>query len=134
MPGFPLDVGAFNVEPGGLWGRWSTLENFDPSGMALIPFDFPARIGGVQMAPFESVQVTVAVTTEIGIEFTIEVRENINGELIGGIHFLRDLPECIFLPLVERFEDPPANQGEVILFMSGDIRGFIEQGRENQFR
>jgi hypothetical protein len=60
------------------------------------------------------VQVTVSITTEIGMEFTIEIRENVNGELVGGIHYLRDLPECLYLPMIER-RDPPDFLGQAWL-------------------
>jgi hypothetical protein len=119
--GFPLEMGGFELEPGNLEGRWSTLTNFDHSGNTLIPIDFPARIGGVQMSPFETVQVTVAITTEIDVAFTIEIRENINDEPVGGINYVRVLPACVYLPLIERPEAlTPVSQLEQALLADLD--------------
>jgi hypothetical protein len=81
---YPLDVEELEVAPGDLEDRWTLLENFDPVGPILVPTDFPATISGVELAPFESVQVTVSFTTEMGVEFTIEIRRTSTGSWWAG--------------------------------------------------
>jgi hypothetical protein len=92
--GFPLGTGQIVVEPGVLWGRWSSLTNMNPSGGTLLPTAFPASIDGVSMAPYETARMTMTITAGIDEQFILQVTEKVGGELVGGIEYRRDLPYC----------------------------------------
>lgn len=97
---FPLGSGTFIVEPGTLWGRWDTLTNFNQSGNTLLPTDFAAVMGGIEMAPHETARMTMTVAAEIDERFTISVVELIDNTEVGGIDYVRDLPRCVYLPVI----------------------------------
>jgi PKD repeat protein len=98
---FPLGTGTLIVEPGGLWGRWSTLTNFNQAGNTLLPIGFPATMGNISMAPRETARMTMTIAAEIDERFTISVVEQkVGGADVGGIEYIRRLPICAYLPLV----------------------------------
>jgi hypothetical protein len=97
---FPLTSGEILLDPGDLWGRWSALVNFNEVGTMLIPTGFPAVISDVQMAPDETVRMSMAISAEGDKGFTIDVEELLNGKLVGGIRYVRVLPNCTYMPLI----------------------------------
>jgi hypothetical protein len=97
---FPLGSGEIVVEPGGLFGRWTSLVNFDEVGTTLVPAAFPASMEGITMAPYETEGITLTITAEIDERFSLSVSEQVNDILVGGILYLREMPNCIFLPSV----------------------------------
>ena len=99
---FPLGTGTLIVEPGSLWGRWSSLTNFDQSGPTLLPTAFPATMGGISLAPYETAAMTMTIGAEIDEDFVISVKEYVNSQPIGGIDYVRKLPDCIYLPTILR--------------------------------
>jgi hypothetical protein len=101
-PDFPLDSGEIVVEPGALWGRWFSLTGFDQVGQTLIPSAFPASMGGITMDPYETAHVTLTLTAEIDVRFSLQVSELVDGTLIGGVEYVRVLPYCIYNPAIKR--------------------------------
>ncbi len=98
--------GELIVEPGSLWGRWTTLTNFDQSGSTLLPTGFPATMGGVEMTGHEAASLTMTITAEIDESFTISVTEISGSKAVGGIVFVRDLPDCVYLPVIMKKTQP----------------------------
>jgi hypothetical protein len=103
---FPLGSGTMVVEPGSLWGRWTTLTNFNQLVNTLEPTAFPATMGGIQMAPYETARMTVTVAAEIDERFTIDIEERSGGKAVGGIEYMRNLPHCVYLPVVLKSWSP----------------------------
>jgi PKD repeat protein len=103
---FPLGSGELIVEPGSLWGRWTTLINFNQSGNTLLPTGFPATMAGIDMAPQETATLSMTITADIDEKFAITVRERSGGEVVGGIVYVRDLPDCVYLPVITKETEP----------------------------
>ncbi len=97
---FPLGSGVLIVEPGSLWGRWASLTNFNQVGTTLRPTAFPATMGGIPLGPSETARMTMTIAAEIDERFTIRVEESVGGVKVGGIEYVRDLPRCIYLPII----------------------------------
>ena len=100
---FSTSYGQMIVEPGSLWMRWNTLTSFTVVNadhtLHLSP-GFPAAMTGIQMAPFETARVTMTIGARIDQKFTIDVTEIVSGITAGGITYIRDLPACLYLPIV----------------------------------
>jgi hypothetical protein len=103
---FPLDGGAIAVAPGELAGRWSFLTNLSQAGSTLILTAFPASIGGIPMSPGETARITVTIEAEIDERFVLHLSEQVDQEVVGGIQYVRELPDCVFLPLVMKGVSP----------------------------
>jgi hypothetical protein len=103
---FPLGTGTFIVDPGSLWGDWTSLSNFNQSGNTLIPTAFPATMVDVQMAPNETARMSMTLAAEIDVRFTVEVEETWNDESVGGITYVRSLPRCVYLPIIMKETTP----------------------------
>jgi hypothetical protein len=103
---FPVGSGTMIVEPGSLWGRWTTLTNFNQIMHTLEPTALPATMGGIQMSPFETARMTMTIAAEIDERFTIDVTEYVSGTDAGGIQYVRNLPHCIYLPLISKNWSP----------------------------
>lgn len=103
---FPLGTGTFIVDPGSLWGDWASLSNFSTSGNTLIPTAFPATMVDVQMAANETARMTMTLAAEIDVRFTVTVEETKDGESVGGITYVRDLPRCVYLPVIMKETTP----------------------------
>jgi hypothetical protein len=99
---FPLGDGAMIVDPGSLWGRWTSLTHFNPVGIGLIPTAFPATMTGIVMGPHETARMTLIIAAQIDEKFTISVKENIGGSDVGGIDYVRNLPRCVYLPIITK--------------------------------
>ena len=97
---FPIGSGVLIVEPGSLWGRWTSLTGFSPSGNTLLPTSFPATMVGVALGPYETARMTMTIAAEIDYDFTLEVTEYVSNTEVGGIEYVRDLPNCIYLPVI----------------------------------
>jgi PKD repeat protein len=102
---FPLGEGTLIIDPGSLWGDCD-LTNFDTVGTTLIPTAFPATMGNCDMLAHETVRMTMTVAAEIDIDFAIDVEEKVNGASVGGIQYVRDLPRCIYLPIIVKDWSP----------------------------
>jgi hypothetical protein len=74
----------------------------DQIGITLTLTGFTAEIGGVEMSPFETVRVTVTFSAEIDEKFMVGVVEKVNDALVGGITYIRELPNCVYLPMLQR--------------------------------
>jgi hypothetical protein len=103
---FPLGTGGLVVEPGSFWGRWTTLTNFNQSGNTLLPTGFPALMGGIDMTAHETVAMSMTITAEIDEKFSVTVREKSGGDVVGGIVYVRDLPDCVYLPVITKKTKP----------------------------
>jgi PKD repeat protein len=103
---FPLGDGELIVEPGSLGGRWTSLVNFDQSGGTLLPTAFPATMGGISMAASETAHMSMTVTAEIDEKFSIRVEEKVDGEEVGGIEYVRQMPDCVYVPVITRRAAP----------------------------
>jgi hypothetical protein len=44
----------------------------------------------------------MTIEAEIDVRFVLHVSEQVDQEVVGGIQYMRDLPDCVFLPLVIR--------------------------------
>jgi len=97
---FPIGTGTLMVEPGSLWTRWTTLTNFNQGINTLTATALPATMGGIQMAPGETARMTLTIAAEIDYDFAIQVTEYVTGTDVGGIDYVRDLPNCFYLPLI----------------------------------
>ncbi|MGD9317501.1 MAG: hypothetical protein PVG56_11740 [Anaerolineae bacterium] len=107
-PDFPLDTGEIVVEPGTLWGRWSSLTSFDQADHTLLPSGFPASMNGITMEPYETAHMTLTLTAEIDVRFILQISELVDGEPVGGVDYLRELPHCIYTPIILRNYRTPA--------------------------
>jgi len=105
--GFPLADGEIVVHPGPLWGRWTSLINFNQVGVTLKPNNFPAEMNGVELGPSETVSVTMDVTAPGNVGFEIDVTGYKEDKVFGGITFARVLPSCIYMPVVLDEDAPP---------------------------
>jgi hypothetical protein len=103
---FPLGTGTFIVDPGDLLGDWNTLTNFSQSGNMLIPTAFPASMNDVQMGPNEIARMGMTLAARIDVRFTVDVEEQVNGTSVGGIQYVRDLPNCVYLPIIMKAYAP----------------------------
>jgi hypothetical protein len=101
-PDFPLDSSEIVVEPGMLWGRWSTVPGFEEADHTLIPTGFPASMEGIFMEPYETATMTLTLTAEIDVRFILQVSELVDGELVGGVDYVRELPHCVYTPVILR--------------------------------
>ncbi len=97
---FPIGTGTLIVEPGSLWSRWTSLTNFSTGVDTLTATGLPATMSGISMMPGETARMTLTVAAEIDYDFTIEVAEIVTGTEVGGIDYVRDLPDCIYLPII----------------------------------
>jgi PKD repeat protein len=97
---FPLGDGEMVVEPGSLWDQWTSLTNFDKSGATLLPTGFPATVNGVDLAPHATVPWSMTISAEIDLKFSISISEMSGDKTVGGIVYLRDLPDCVYLPVI----------------------------------
>jgi hypothetical protein len=107
-PDFPLGSGEIVVEPGTLWGRWSSLTSFDQADHTLLPNGFPASMNGITMEPFETAHMTLTLTAEIDVRFILQVSELVDSEPVGGVDYLRELPHCVYAPITLRNYQAPA--------------------------
>ena len=121
---FPLANGEIVLDPGALWGRWNALANFDQVGMTLIPTGFPAVISDVLMTPAETAGMTMTLTAEGDAGFTIDVEERVNGKLVGGIQYVRVLPDCALMPLIS-YTLPPTTTVSSAYLPSSDRFGWV---------
>lgn len=106
---FPLGSGEMVVEPGALWGRWSTLTRFNQVGNTLLPIGFPATMGGISMTPYETVRISVTIKAPLDERFALHVSEQVDDELVGGIDYLRMLPHCTFTPIILKNYSTPTS-------------------------
>ena len=97
---FPLGSGVLIIEPGSLWGRWTSLTNLNQIGTTLRPTAFPATMGGIDMAPNETARMTMTIAAEIDERFTVSIEEWVGSVEVGGIEYVRDLPRCVYLPII----------------------------------
>ena len=97
---FVLGSGSLMVEPGSLWGRWSSYPGFSASSPTLLATAFPASMQGIVMAPYETARITMTVAAEIDRRFTISVEEKVGATVVGGIEYVRDLPFCLYMPVI----------------------------------
>jgi len=104
---FPLGAGEIVVDPGVLWGRWTSLTNFNQVGLTLIATAFPASINNVGMTPYELATLQMSMSAPGDIEFEISVTEWKDGHLVGGINYVRLLPTCTYLPIILKAYTPP---------------------------
>jgi len=60
------------------------------------------------MAPGEVSRFVMTVTAEIGERFTLQVTEleTPGGSELGGTEYVRDLPRCVYLPVILK-DSPP---------------------------
>jgi hypothetical protein len=107
---FPIGIGGSGliVEPGIPVADCSTLTNFYQVGSQLIPQAFPAILGGCEMAPGEVSTFVMSVTAEIDERFTLQITEleTASGTDLGGIEYVRDLPRCLYLPIMLKRSPP----------------------------
>jgi hypothetical protein len=103
---FPLGDGTLIIEPGDLWGDCTSLTHFNQVGSTLLPTAFPATMGDCDLGPSETVRMTVTIAAEIDKDFTLRVVEWVSGKEIGGIEYVRDLPNCLYLPLILKGAQP----------------------------
>jgi hypothetical protein len=104
---FPLGAGEIVVDPGALWGRWTSLTNFNQVGLTLIATAFPASINGVGMTPYELATLQMNISAPGGVKFEISVTEWKDDHIIGGIDYVRLLPNCTYLPIILNAYTPP---------------------------
>ena len=104
---FVTATGTLVVEPGPLWMQWTSLEKFNTLGHTLELADFVAAMRGVSLGAHATSRLTMTVSAELDQKFTISVQElkSSDGTELGGIVYVRDIPSCIYLPLVLR-DDP----------------------------
>jgi hypothetical protein len=107
-PDFPLGTGTVTVDPGTAWGRWTTLTGFNQLASTLEVTSFPATMGAIDMTASEMIAMSVQVVAEIDEKFTITIEEQVHstGESVGGLELVRDLPSCLWLPIVPRDSSP----------------------------
>jgi len=103
---FPKTNGVISLDPGDLLDRWITVTNYTQLETILIPTGFPAEISDIRMMPNESVRMTMTISTEVDEGFTIDVEEHIDGYVLGGIRFVRVLPNCSFIPIISNVYQP----------------------------
>ena len=96
------DLNVLSQKARCLWGRWSTLTGFQVVDNILLATGFPATMGGIELTPYETVGMTMTIVAEIDERFTIEVTEHAGGVEVGGIEYVRYLPNCVYLPLILR--------------------------------
>jgi hypothetical protein len=106
---YPLDTGELLLSPGDLWGNWEALTNFEQLGMDLVVTGFPASIQGIALIPYQRTPVTITMTAEVGIRFTLRVSEAVESQVVGGVTYVREVPHCVYLPLVMRSSPPGAS-------------------------
>jgi PKD repeat protein len=99
---FPLGSGQLILEPGSLSGRWTGLTNFDQTGPTLSPTGFPATMSGIPMTAGETARMTMTISAEVDDKFTVRVEERVDSTEVGGIEYVRDLPDCSYLPIITR--------------------------------
>jgi hypothetical protein len=104
--GYPLDTGELLVDPGELWDTWILLENFQILGMELSATGFPAVIQGIPLDPYQSIPVTITMTAEMGIRFALRITEQVESQVIGGVTYVREVPYCVYLPLILKAYPP----------------------------
>ena len=121
---FPLTNGEIVLNPGDLWGRWNALANFDQVGTMLIPTGFPAVISDVQMMPDETVRMTMTISAEGDEGFMLDVEERVNGKIVGGIRYVRVMPDCVFMPLIPNTQ-PQADPVPEAYLPSSDRFGWL---------
>jgi hypothetical protein len=97
---FPLGVGTLIIDPGDLWGDCSSLTNLNQVGGTLIPTAFPATMGDCDLAASETVRMTMTIAAPTDEDFAISVVELIDDKEIGGIDYIRELPNCLYLPVI----------------------------------
>jgi PKD repeat protein len=103
---FPLSSGTLQIEPGSLWGRWTGHPGFSESSPALLATALPASMDGIVLAPHETARLTMTVAAEIDERFTISVQEKAGTEVVGGIDYVRDLPICMYVPVIIKSWSP----------------------------
>jgi hypothetical protein len=103
---FPMANGVISLDPGDLLDRWITVTNYNQLETMLIPTGFPAEISDVRMMPNESARMTMTISTEVDEGFTIDVEEHLDGNVLGGIRFVRVLPNCTFIPIISNVSQP----------------------------
>ena len=118
-----LASGEIILDPGDLWGRWNALESFDQVGMTLEPTGFPARISDVLMMPGETVRMTMTIAAEVDEKFTIDIVEQVNEKIVGGIRYVRVLPDCALMPLIS-YTPPPTTAVSAAFLPSSDSFGW----------
>jgi PKD repeat protein len=103
-PDFPLGSGTLMVEPGDLWMEWTTASGFtlDVPNQRLYVDSFPATLDGIEMDPLEIARMTMTIAAEIDERFAVSVTEWSGGSEVGGITYVRDMPFCIYLPVILR--------------------------------
>jgi hypothetical protein len=97
---FPLGDGTFIIDPGDLWGGCTSLTNLNQVGTTLIPTAFPATMGDCALAASETVRMSMTIAAEIDVDFIIDVVQRIDDTDAGGIQYVRDLPNCLYLPVI----------------------------------
>jgi hypothetical protein len=103
---YPLDTGELLLNPGDLWGNWEALSNFDQLGMDLVVTDFPASIQGITLIPYQRSPITITMTADVGVRFTLRVSEAVESQIVGGVTYVREVPHCVYLPLIMRSSPP----------------------------
>ena len=103
---FSLGSGEIVVDPGTL--AWSSLTNLAMVGPDLVATGFPATIVGIGMAPYETVRMTLTITAPLDERFVLHVSEQVGGEPVGGIDYVRVLPYCTFSPIILKSYSAPA--------------------------
>jgi hypothetical protein len=94
------------LDPGSLWGEWDSLTDFTAVSPTLTVTGFPASMNDVDMGPGETVRMTMTIAAEIDDSFTIDVTQEEGGVEAGGIQYVRDLPRCIYLPVIMKDTTP----------------------------
>jgi hypothetical protein len=112
---FPLGSGVIEVNPGALYGRWTSLTNFTVAGPDLILDGFPAIIEGVELDPYEVATLLMSLAAPGDVPFEISVTEVVDMDIVGGINYQRLLPTCTYLPLVlQAYTPTPGSAGSYL--------------------
>jgi hypothetical protein len=48
----------------------------------------------------------MTIAAEIDDRFTIDIEEQADGDTVGGIQYVRELPRCIYLPIIMKLTQP----------------------------
>jgi hypothetical protein len=99
---FPLGSGQVEVQPGDLWGRWTSLTGFNQVGTTLVATSFPATMGGISMTSHETSRLTMTLSVDIRQQFNIHVVESIGGVDEGGLKYVSTPLDCVGLPLITK--------------------------------
>jgi PKD repeat protein len=91
------------LDPGVLWGRWTGLEHLTPAGSTLeLDGGLPAAMRGLLLDPSMVARVAMTITAPIDQHFAVNITQIISDTEVGGIQYLRDIPICLYLPVITK--------------------------------